>query len=74
VISEAGWQGFVEVLLFVIEAELCLFEVEVERVFWNPVELDQAVLGEAPEALDTIDVAGTAAELILAVIDPEVLS
>src|ERR1039458_8626397 len=56
-----------------IEAELGLFEVEIEGMFWDAVELEQASLGEAPETFDTVDMMRSAGELIVSVADPEVL-
>lgn len=47
--------------------------MEVEGLFSDTVELDQASFGEAPEALDSVDVVRSDGELILPMIDPEVL-
>src|ERR1039458_4736508 len=57
----------------VIEAELCLFEMEIEGMFGDAVELEQASFGEAPEAFDAIDMMRSACELIVSVADPKVL-
>jgi hypothetical protein len=56
-----------------IEAELCFFEMEVEGMFGDAVELEQAAFGEAPEAFDAVDVLWSAGELVVGVADPEVL-
>src|SRR5260370_27435512 len=56
-----------------IEAELCFFEMEVEGMFGDAVELEQAAFGEGPEAFDGVDVLRSADELIVGVADPEVL-
>src|SRR5215203_4105180 len=47
--------------------------MQVEEMWGNPVELLEPALGEAPEALDPIDVARATGELILVVLDPVVL-
>src|SRR5690606_18693727 len=62
----------VEVITAMVEAELGLLQVQVEGVPGHAVELGQAVLGVAPEALDAVDVAASAGELVLAVVDAEV--
>src|SRR5688572_31575845 len=56
-----------------IEAPLGLLEVQIERVMVKAIELRQASLREAPEALDPIDMLGAAHELILVVMEPIVL-
>ena len=56
-----------------VETELGFFEMEVEGMFWDAVELEQAAFGEAPEAFDSVDVVRSADELVLSVADPEVL-
>ncbi len=56
-----------------IEAELCFFEMEVEGMFGDAVELKQAAFREAPEAFDAVDVLRSAGELVVGVADPEVL-
>src|SRR6266581_8064968 len=56
-----------------IEAELCFFEMEVEGMFGDAVELEQAAFSEAPEAFDAVDVLRSAGELVVGVADPEVL-
>jgi type IV secretion system protein VirB4 len=57
----------------VVEAVLALLEVQVERVGRHPVELDEPTLGVRPEALDAVDVALAAGEVVLLVVDPQVL-
>jgi hypothetical protein len=56
-----------------IEAELCFFEMEVEGMFGDAVELEQAAFSEAPEAFDAVDVLWSAGELVVGVADSEVL-
>jgi len=68
-----GWQEFVEIMLTVVETELCFLEMEIEGVFCYAVELQQAAFGEAPEARDAIYVTRTCDELIVAMVDTEVL-
>ena len=57
----------------VVEPELRFFEMKVEGMFGDSVELEQASFGEVPEALDAVDVVGSADELVLRVADPEML-
>jgi hypothetical protein len=56
-----------------VESELCFFEVEVEGMFGDAIELEQASFGEAPEAFDPIDMVLPASEFVVGVVDPEVL-
>jgi len=56
----------------VVEPELGLLQVQVERMSSHAVELRQPPFGKAPEALDAVDVALAAGELALVVIDPQV--
>ena len=56
-----------------VEAELGFFEMEVEGMFWDAVELEQAAFDETPEAFDSIDVMRSADELVLPVADSKVL-
>ena len=56
-----------------VEAELRLFEVEVEGVSGHTAELCQASFCQAPEALDSVDVVALAGELVVPMLDPEVL-
>ena len=56
-----------------VETELSFFEVQVEGVFWQAVELSQAVLGIAPEGFDAVDVRSSVGEFIAAVVDAQVL-
>ena len=57
----------------VIEPELALFEVEVELVGRNTVELGQTAFSVAPEALDAVNVTLATSELISAMEDPVVV-
>lgn len=69
-------QHFVEVVVAVVEAELALFEVQIEVVRVHAAESREPGLGIAPEAFDPVDVVAlhaAAAELVGAVIDPKVL-
>ena len=56
-----------------VEAKLCLFEVEVEGMSWNSAEPCKTSFRQAPEAFDSVDVIALPSELVLAVFDPEVL-
>ena len=56
VASEQFQDGLVEITTSVIEAELSLLEVKIERMFRHTIELRQPPLGVAPEALDAVDV------------------
>jgi hypothetical protein len=47
--------------------------VQVEHARRDTVELLEPVLGEAPEALDPVDVTAATGELVGRVVDPEVL-
>ena len=57
-----------------IEAELCFFEMEVEGMFGDAVELEQAAFSEAPEAFDAVDVLRSAGELVVGVLTRKCLS
>ena len=57
----------------VVEAELRLLQMQVERMTRHAVELDQPTLGVAPEALDAVDVALAPDELVTPVLDAQVL-
>ena len=56
-----------------VEAPLGFFQVQVERVRRDAVELPQAMFSEAPEALDAVDVVRATRELVLPVINSVVL-
>ena len=56
-----------------VESGLCFFEVEVEGMFGDVIELEQASFGEAPDAFDPIDRVLPASEFVVGVVDPEVL-
>jgi len=58
----------------VVEAELALFEVQVEGVSGNALGLGEAMFSEGPEGFDAVDVAVAADELVIAMVDPEVFS
>ena len=47
-----------------IEAKLGLLQVQIERLARHAIELRQSPLGEAPEALDAIDMHRATCELI----------
>ncbi len=57
-----------------IEAPLALFQVQVKGRRRHTVELLQAALSKAPEALYPVDVALVVSELVITVIDPVMLS
>ena len=57
----------------VVEAELALLQVQIEGGLGHPVELGQASFGEAPEALDAVDVVVALGEMIAAVANASVL-
>lgn len=57
----------------VVEPPLALLQVQVEGLGRHPVELLEAALGEAPEALDAVDVARPLGELARGVVNPQVL-
>ena len=73
-LSEEFEQGEIEILAAVIEAEFGLFEVKVERMGRNPLELGQPVFGVSPEALDTVDVRLAMDKLISSMMDSQMLS
>jgi len=52
-----------------VEAPLTFLQVQVERVRHDAVELLQPMFGEAPEALDAVDVMRATGKLILSMID-----
>lgn len=56
-----------------VESPLALPQVQLEGVRGHAVELLQTALGEAPEALDPVDVRGASGELILLAMEPDVL-
>ena len=56
-----------------VESEFCFFEVQVERMFCNAVELAQASFRVAPERFDPVDVRLIVSEFILPVLDAQVL-
>ena len=56
----------------VIVAPFGLFQVQMEGVFRQTLELGEANFGHSPEALDPVDMNTAPDELVLAVIDPEV--
>ena len=56
-----------------VESEFCFFEVQVERMFCNAIELTQASLGVAPERFDAVDVRPLIGEFISPVLDAQVL-
>ncbi len=56
-----------------VEAKLCLFQVEVEGAFRHAAELCETAFGETPEALDAVDVIALLDELVVVMLDPEVL-
>ncbi len=49
----------------VVEAELCFFKMQVEGMFLDSIELEQATFCEAPEALDPIDMVRSSNELVV---------
>jgi len=57
--------------LAVVEAEFCLLEVEMDGMFWDAVELDQAPFREAPEALDSLDAIRSVGEFVVGMLDPD---
>ena len=63
----------VQVFVPVIEPILALFQVQVEGGGCDPVELLEAPLGEAPEALNAVDVMRAGDELVLTVMDSKML-
>ena len=56
-----------------VEAKSRFLEMEVEGLFADAAELGQPSFGEAPEALDAVDVVELPGKLVLAMLDPEVL-
>lgn len=54
-----------------VETELGFLQVQIEGVSGDAVELEQALFGEAPEALDAVDMARAGGELVVSVVDPE---
>jgi hypothetical protein len=57
----------------VVEAPFTLFQAQMEGRHRHAVELLEATLGIAPEALDAVDVALFISELVGAMTHPEVL-
>ena len=55
-----------------VESEFSLFEVEVEGVPGDAVELSQSPFGVAPEGLDAVDVRLKVGELVIVMPDAEV--
>ncbi len=51
-----------------VEAELCFFEVEIEGVPGHATEPCESSFGQAPEALDAVDVVSLSGELVLPVL------
>jgi len=62
-------EEFVEVLLTVVEAEFCLFDVEVKGASRQAAEFDQAGFGVAPKGFDAVDVVVASGEFVLTVVD-----
>ena len=56
-----------------VEAKFGLFEMKVKGMSGDAVELEQATFGEAPKALDAVDVMRSASEFVLAMIDAKML-
>jgi|GEM_PF-1588093 len=56
-----------------VKPELTLFQMQIEGVLGNAVELRQPAFGKAPEGFDSVDVMLSPDELVIAMIDPEVL-
>jgi len=56
-----------------VEPEFALFQMQVEGVLGNAVELCEPAFGKAPEGFDSIDVMLSPGELVVAVVDPEML-
>ena len=54
--SELGKQFFVEVSMSMIKPKLTLFEMQVESLLADAMELPQAKFREAPKALNAVDV------------------
>jgi len=54
-----------------IEPELRLFQMQIEGVFGNAVELCPPPFGNAPEGLDAVDVMLSPGELVVTMVDPE---
>ena len=56
-----------------VESEFSFFEVNIKRMFCNPVELSQASFGIAPEAFNAVDVRAAVGEFVVAMVDTKVL-
>jgi len=54
-----------------VEPELALFQMQVEGVPGNAIELGESTFGKAPEGLDSIDMMLSLGELVVAVVDPK---
>jgi len=54
-----------------IEPELALFQMQVEGLFGDAVELRQSAFGKAPKGFNAVDMMPSPDELVVAVIDPE---
>lgn len=66
-------QLLIQVLCTTIESPFAFFQMEIESVRSDAIELLKPTFGEAPEALNAVDVATAASELIRPVMDSEVL-
>ena len=71
--SEQLQQLCVQIFAPQIEPILALFQVQIELLRGDAVELMQPTLSITPEALDAVDVVRTSDELVGPVVDPEVL-
>lgn len=58
----------------VVESELALFEVQEEGMLGQSTEPDQASLGIAPEAFNSVDVRWPVCEFIVAMLNTQVLA
>lgn len=56
-----------------VESELRFFEMEVEGLLGDALELRQAVFGKTPEGFDSVDVVAATGKLVFTVTYPEVL-
>lgn len=57
-----------------VEPELTLFQMKIERMFVHTTKSREAGFGEAPEAFNPVDMGSTSGKFIAPMIDPKVLA
>ena len=69
IFSQISYQQFRLINSPVILAPFCFFEMQMEGVFGQALELRQPYFGQAPKAFDAIDVYASTGEFVLGMID-----